>query len=248
VSTLLPQGPPTTRPDSHWFDLHPQLGISMVDHLFNRLDGAYPHKWRSNFPTQQAIENWRESWVEAFEEEGITPNDIKAGLRECRTRFAWPPSCAEFMQACRPTLDPLAAYHEAVAGLEARAKGEPGEWSHPGVFWAATGMRTDLMMQTHAQIKEKWAGSLKRQMALTQWDPIPPARVLLPPPEISPASREHAAKMLATLGAIGITKTASEHFDHKRWAREILARHQRGDKTITLNQLQLAQAALDNEP
>ena len=93
--------------------------ISLIDHLFNRLDGAYPGKWRQNFRNQQAIDNWAESWVEAFEEEGITPQDVKVGLRECRKRFGWPPSVAEFMQACRPAL--------GVRGLEALVAGAPAE-------------------------------------------------------------------------------------------------------------------------
>src|SRR5205823_10890347 len=58
----------TTRPYSKWFEPHPGLGISLMDHLFNRLDGAYPHKWRANFPDPQSVDNWQESWVEAFEE------------------------------------------------------------------------------------------------------------------------------------------------------------------------------------
>jgi hypothetical protein len=91
----------STQPFSKWFEVHPGLGISMMDHLFNRLDGAYPHKWRSAFPNQQAIDNFCESWAEAFEEEGITPNDVKVGLKACRNTFDWPPSCAEFIKACK---------------------------------------------------------------------------------------------------------------------------------------------------
>lgn len=231
------QAVPTTRPFSQWFEVHPGLGISMMDHLFNRLDGAYPHKWRSNFPDEQAIDNWAESWVEAFEEEGITPADVKLGLKACRSRFGWPPSCAEFIQACRPFADPAATYHEAVSGLEARGKGERGEWSHPAVFWAAMLLQRDLMGQSYGAIKDRWAAALKGQMARTEWAPIPDARAQLAAPGKTKLSREGAAAMLLELeskGVIthGIVKDSKDKFDHLRWARRILARVAAGDKSI----------------
>jgi hypothetical protein len=117
---------------SRWFEPVPALGdLALMDHLFNRLDGAYPHKWRSAFPNEQAIDNWKVSWCEAFDAEGIEPQDIKAGLKACRSQYDWPPSCAEFIKACRPSVDRMVAYYEAVIGLQVREKGEMGTWSHP---------------------------------------------------------------------------------------------------------------------
>jgi hypothetical protein len=241
---VLPSSP-STRPYSQWFEVHPGLGISMMDHLYNRLDGAYPHKWRSNFANQQAIDNWNESWVEAFEEEGITPADVKAGLRECRKRFTWPPSCAEFIQACKPALDPMMAYHEAVAGLEARGKGEVGVWSHPAVYWAASLLRSDLMGQTYALVKERWALALKGQMERTEWAEIPAARVLLPAPDTSPAAKELATKMVRELGATGVIKSARDGIDHLRWAKKIMTRLANKDKDLSMIQIQFSKIALD---
>lgn len=236
---------PSTRPYSQWFEVHPSLGIAFIDHLFNRLDGAYPNKWRANFANQQAIDNWAESWVEAFEEEGITAANVKDGLRECRKRFAWPPSCAEFIQACKPSLDPLNAYHEAVAGLEARGKGEAGVWSHPAVYWAASLLRNDLMGQTYAQVKDRWAQALKGQMDRTEWADIPPARIALPAPDTSPAAKVLAAKMIGELGASGVIKKSGDGIDHKRWAKNIMARLARKDKDLSMIQIQFAKAALE---
>lgn len=116
-------GQSSTAPSSCWFDVHPSLNISMIEHLYNRLDGAYPHWWAANFSSEESLRNWAESWVEAFEEEGITPKDVAVGLKACRRRYQKPPSCAEFIQACKPFADPVPAYHEAIVGVEARKRG-----------------------------------------------------------------------------------------------------------------------------
>jgi len=236
-------GVPSTRPDSRWFDVHPKLGISLIDHLWNRLDGAYPGKWRKDFPSQQSIDNWAESWVEAFEDEFVTPADVVEGLKECRRRFAWPPSVSEFIQACKPYMDPVMAYHEAVEGLQARGKGELGVWSHPAIFWATTGLSRDLMEQTHGQVKDRWAAALKRQLGRGAWEPIPPARLQLPPPERGAKAKEHAEQFMRDIGAEGVGQ-APDGGDSRAWARRILARAERGDKWITLAVIHDAQEAL----
>lgn len=121
-----------------WLEPHPRLdGIAMIDHLFNKLDGLYPHRWRSAFANDQAIANWRETWADGFAEEGVTPEEIRRGLSQCRRRFDWPPSFAEFLSACRPPINPEAAYHEAVKQMRNRASGADA-WSHPATlscFW-----------------------------------------------------------------------------------------------------------------
>lgn len=234
----------STRPFSQWFDPVPTLGISFIDHLFNRLDGAYPHKWRSNFTNQQAIDNWAESWVEAFEEEGITPNDVKVGLRECRRRFAWPPSCAEFIQACRPHVDPMRAYYEAVAGLEARGKGEFGTWSHPAIFWAAWSMRKELREQAFSAVKIRWETALQQQLDKATLDEIPEPVFELTAPGQSTTSCEKAKAKIANL--IGSVINREPPADRLGWARQVLARAAAGEK-LTPTQVQMARDALATE-
>ena len=235
---------PSTRPFSQWFEEAPGLGISLVDHLFNRLDGAYPHKWRSNFANQQAIDNWAESWVEAFEEEGITPNDVKVGLRECRRRFAWPPSCAEFIQACRPTVDPLRAYYEAVAGVAARFAGEHGTWSHPAIYWAAMPMSTELREQSFSQVKSRWEAALEQQLAKGVWEEVPRPMLALTAPGTSTPNTEKARATIAQLVRTVNHKPAN--FDHLGWARRIVAREQAGESLLPY-QVQCVREALANE-
>lgn len=236
---------PTTRPYSKWFDPHPRLGISMIDHLYNRLDGAYPHWWSANFSSQQAIDNWAESWVEAFEDEGITPEDVAVGLRTCRVRYQKPPSCAEFIQACKPSADPVPAYHEAVEGIQARRKGELGAWSHPAIYWAAMLLARDLMTQSYGQVKDRWAATLKAQLARNEWADIPPPAPALPAPGQANLSKEDAARMLRELDALGVNKAAKPgEFDHLRWARRIMQRVDAGDKSLHAVQIANAKEVL----
>lgn len=232
--------------ENPWLVMREKLGdISVMDHLFNRLDGAYPGRWKANFPNEQAIQNWRDSWAEGFSEDGITLQEVAAGIKACRKMFAWPPSQAEFTKACRPVADASISYYEAVAGLEARGKGEMGTWSHPSVFWAATLMSRDLMTQTYSQVKDRWAAILKAQCERTEWAEIQPPRVALPAPGDAKLSAEAAGQMLRDLEAAGITKQSSDKFDHNHWAKKIINRIANGDKTIGLIQAKFAREALE---
>ncbi len=223
-------------------------GKSALDHLFNRLDGMYPGKWRTYFPSERSIENWKEECQRVFAEEGITPAHLAVGLRECRRQYReWPPSVPQLADACNPPLDPAMAYHEAVAGLEARGKGEVGVWSHPAIFWAATGLSRDLASQPGQFMKDRWAATLKAQLARGTWEQIPPPRVQLPAPGKSMTGPEDAARELAKLGAMGITKTAASKIDFKGWAKKIVALHAVGDPKIKPFQLKAARAALGLE-
>lgn len=220
-------------------------GISALDHLFNRLDGMYPGTWRKNFTTEQSILNWKAECEEVFAEEGVTLHQVAAGLRECRRLYpAWPPTVPQFANACNPPIDPVQAYHEALAGLEARAKGEVGVWSHPAIYWAASSLSRSLTMQPVQAMKDRWAAALKAQLALGCWELIPPPRPQIEAPGKSQTSPEEAKRMLATLGAAGITKLANSKVDHKAWAKKIMERHARGDKSLRPFQLKNARQAL----
>lgn len=175
---------------------------------------------------------------------GYTPREIKRGLAAMDGKD-WPPTLPEFKKMCRAPLNEMATYYEAIAGLEARGKGEMGAWSHPAVYWAASLLRVDLMSQTHAQMKDRWAAALKAQMERSEWAEIPPGRVLLPAPDTSPAAKELAAKMMRELDAAGVIRSPTDNIDHKRWAKTIMARHDRGDKSLSMIQLQFARTALE---
>lgn len=83
-----------------WKDVINALGISAIDHLFNRLDGMYTGKWRSSFHNEAAIANWKNVWAETLWDRGITLQKAKRGLENCIELYSWPPSLSEFIKAC----------------------------------------------------------------------------------------------------------------------------------------------------
>jgi len=89
---------------SPWLQIHPSLGVSMMDHLYAKLDAMYPGKWSANFKNEVGIRFWRDTWAEAFDEERIIPCQVKAGITECRRLYDWPPSLTEFIKACKATV------------------------------------------------------------------------------------------------------------------------------------------------
>lgn len=205
-----------------------------IDWLFGELHGRYGNRFLDAFRSghvvngmDTGVENMKRTWLERIRARRLTRAQLKRGLVACE-RLKFPPSWPEFLECCQPELDPVVAYEEAVAGLQARAKGEMGEWSHPAVYWAATELRADLMGQTFGAVKERWTAVLKRQMARDDLPPIPPERVALPAPGAAFTSREHAAAMLRELGAAGVLRRMQQTGD-KQWARRILDRLERGD-------------------
>lgn len=235
----------TVNPFDIWFQPHEILdGKSMMDHLYNRLDGAYPHKWRSNFPSPEAIDNWSTSWAEAFEDEGVKPTDIKVGLRACRTKYDWPPSCSEFIKACKPAVDSMVAYYEAVAGVQARGLGKPGVWSHPAIYWASVPLSFDLGSLPFTQIKTRWERALAEQMDKGEWELIPEPMLALADIGKTVLSKEKAEKLMREFKASDVVKKASDKTDHLRWAKNILRREKEKDKTLSVLQIRFARDAL----
>lgn len=224
-------------------------GISILDEVFNQFASNYMGKWSRDFGTPLAIENWKRSWAAILDADGVIPSQVGAGIRACmKTYKEWPPTGQQFSDACNPPVDPVAAYYEAIAGLEARGKGEVGEWSHPAIYWAASKLARDLMGQSYAQVSGRWTATIKAQLARKEWEEIPPPRLALAAPGEAKLSREGAAQMIAQLGAMGITKNRAAGFDHLRWAKAIMERHARGDATLTAVQVREARAALESVP
>lgn len=178
-------------------------GISLIDHLWNRLSGTYGGRWLRDFPDMQSIENWKAAWAEALDDERVTPQEVAEGLRTCRRiNPDWPPAVGEFIRACRPALQPEVAFYTAVAGMAARHNGEQGNWPHPAIFWAAveTGAH-DLQHCSYATMKARWERALNDVLARGEWKPVPAVVKALPAPPVTAVSRAQAEEQMRRIGA-----------------------------------------------
>lgn len=171
---------------------------------------------------------------------GYSPEELKRGYDALSSRD-WPPSLPEFKKMCRPPVDDVQAYYEAVYGVQARDKGEMGTWTHPAIYWAATRLAFDLKSMSYSQIKDRWIKALHDEMEKGAWEKIPAPMLTLPEPGKADLSREKAAKMLNELGAGEVLKPKT---DHKLWAKRIIQRRDEGDKFVTPLQIKFAEEAL----
>lgn len=198
-----PTAKQSTSPLSAWIDPNPKLdGVALIDHLFNKLDGLYPHRWRSAFANQHAIANWRQAWAEGFAEEGVTMAEIKRGIAECRRMYDWPPSFAEFVKVCRPALDYERAFIEAVEQMRKRETGGDN-WSLPAIYWAAVKLGSDLSAYPYPSIKGRWMAALDEAIEGIRTGKLPAAvpqrREALPAPGQCSVPPEVAKQRLANI-------------------------------------------------
>lgn len=172
----------STSPLNDWLEPRQSLaGLALIDHLFNRLDGLYPNKWRAAFANDQAISNWRIAWAEGLSDEGVTADEVRAGLKACRRRD-WPPSFAEFFKDCRPSSDYTVALLEAIEQMGRRESGSD-KWSHPAIYWAAVKIGSyDLSRKKIEELAQQWGKAYGEQLALGKWPDIPERLPALPAP------------------------------------------------------------------
>jgi len=212
--------------------------LSWVESLFARMQGMYGNKF---------LDMWRDTDIASVkalwaEEMGkLSREELKRGVEALRTQD-WPPSLPQFIKLCAPSVDPLVAYYEAVAGVQSRSKGEMGTWSHPAIYWAATPLAFDLSNQTYSQIKARWEKALSEQMARGEWEEIKMPLVALP--EAARLSREEATKRLQEVGAIGMIKGDDNRTDHKAWARIAMEDLKNGGKRFPTITYKMAKEAL----
>lgn len=146
-----------------------QVALAAAKYLFQRLGGQLGAKFVEMYAgvKQAALEEWSMGLT------GFRQHELERGLAECATRkFA--PTLGEFAQFCRPALDPQHAWLEACDGLKARDQGKVGEWSHPAVYRAVTGMRYEFQRGTFQQLRVQWERALKKEFEKGWGDEVPP--------------------------------------------------------------------------
>lgn len=215
--------------------------ISWVEKLFERMQALYGNKF---------VDMWRDTNIDLVkqlwsEEMGkLSSDDLKRGYAALMARD-WPPSLPEFVKMCKPSVDPTVAYYEAVNGMQARERGEKGQWSHPAIFWAAVQISAfDLKNQSYSQLKTRWEKTLQDQMDKGEWAAVPEPMLALPEPGKSVMSAEHAAKMVQELQATDTIKKAADKTDHKLWAKRILKRAEEKNHGLSALQIRFAKEAL----
>jgi hypothetical protein len=215
------------------------LPETWVERLFQRMLLDYGKKFSDQWggaDTNALITHWSRELA------GYSGAELKRGLDALSTR-EWPPTLPEFKKLCRRPLDATTAYYEAVAGVQARASGEYGKWSHPAIYWAAMPLAFDLREQTYSQIKQRWEAALTEQMDKGEWPEIPQAMVALPAPGKTKTSREEASRRLRELNASTIVKDSAGR-DARGWARKLLEREAAGETLLPI-QSRFARQALD---
>ena len=200
-----------------WLAVHPVAKESPIDRLWNRLDGMYPSLWAKNFASDESYQNWRLAWAEAFVEEGITPDEIRLGLANCRKHCKFPPSLPEFMSHCRPPIDYEKAFVEAVQQMKIRknpvikngvkvAEFGNDRWSNPAIYWAAVAIGGDLnrfpyhRQNGHDGLRARWELAVDEAVRNPRGE-VPPMAYALPEKVDQPLSKQEVQSRLAAIFA-----------------------------------------------
>lgn len=133
------------------------VGVPAVARLFDTTDTALVH------------EEWQEGLAM------LTPQEIDRGFATLRTRGKFAPNLPEFLQLCRPALDPETAWHEAERGFRAHSQGIAFPWSHPAVFWCGRDFRYELTSSSFAEQRKRWERRLAEWFSVGSYPDIPDA-------------------------------------------------------------------------
>lgn len=145
----------STFENNPWLMVKPSIGMSLIDHLFNKLDGMYTGKWRAAFSGPSgaiAIANWKAAWAEALVERRISPEQVKRGLTNCLDMYDWPPSLTEFIKACKEL-----SRDEQVTPPEAPALGYDFKHNPELAAQASKAVNAESRTDHTAWIRRVWA-------------------------------------------------------------------------------------------
>lgn len=156
------------------------MGASPVEHILREMQGLYGNLFEKQWSGQSLME-MVPFWERKLQ--GFSREELRRGFRALET-LRFPPTLPEFMALCRPPVDALKAYHEAVKGISDRRVGRHGEWSHPAIFWTAASMAHDLLNMSYGQVRARFEERLEKELAKGSWAPVPEPPETLPPPAV----------------------------------------------------------------
>lgn len=163
-----------------WTDNNEKLGgITLVEHLFKRIDDLFIGRFMSSFKTPEHMTEAMATWADCLTKDRITLEEVKEGLNECR-RKKFPPSYGEFLECCRPKFDYFACFYEAINGLTARKYGKDFSWSSPAIYHAAVEFgEYDIMTKSYSVCEKRWQELLNKHAASEDSTEIPKAQKAL---------------------------------------------------------------------
>ncbi len=219
------------------------LPKKLIEWLFDQMLS----KWGRSFVDKWSMvdaEQMKRDWAKALG--SLSEIEFRRGVAKLNA-LDRPPSQPEFLKACRPEVNPVTAYYEALEGVRRRELGEAGTWTHPAIFWASVRVSAyELKSQTYSQIRQRWEAALSAELAKQQWDEIPAPMIALPAPGKDKLSKETAAKMMQEIKKNGFKPNQG---DGKDWARKLEQREKGGENLLPI-QRQMWRDALkyeDNE-
>lgn len=219
-----------------------------IGSIFKMFEGIYKSAYRKKYDLeppeglsfedqQRFIDEQTQKNVETFLGliKGYSAAELRKGLTKLHKYPDWPPNMQAFLLLCRPEIEPVKAYREAVDGLAARGRGEMGNWSQPAIFWAASSMHFDLTTRKYDDIKEDWKAALELEREKGAWEaiPKPPLQIEMSP---SPNNRKNCEKLLQDIGGGQIFKRKDDEF---AWAHDVLK-----NPNATVSMVSMANEAL----
>ena len=179
-----------------------KAGVSLIDRLWNRLDGLYPGKFRACFPSQHQIDNWADAWADGFVRDGLTMAELAAGMEALRAGSDWPPSYPEFLKLCRRPVDLRERFFVAIEQMRNRRDRKTQRWPDNRTFWAAVRLGNDLLAQSYDQLAARWAVAWK-EAADKADEEIPDVApdAALPAPGKTTIPVEEAKRRIAAMAA-----------------------------------------------
>lgn len=141
-----------------------------VARVFERLGGQLGAKVADLYANQNP-EAVQEEWAAGMA--GLHPEEIARGIAACRERV-FAPTLGEFLNLCRPGLNPEWAWHEAADCLRQRDAGQRGDWSHPAIWRTACTMSPEVRGGDYQRNRTRWIYTLRREFAAGWGDGVPP--------------------------------------------------------------------------
>lgn len=179
----------------------------LVNRLFSELQAIFP-AWRNTFPTEEALNHAKRSWVKGFLDADIrTLEQIRFGVKHARLSVSpyWP-ALGAFIEWCKPTAEDFGlpcredAYAEAIANLGCYIT---ANWSHAAVQEAVRNTTTYVLKNksehvSRAEFYRNYSVLVKRVMSgeSLQFD-VPKA--IAEKPDYSPVPREVELNYLSNM-------------------------------------------------